>query len=57
VENNLIEIEDLMVQPDKLFVDSKWKQIEGFSEKKNYRNNLLKKHQVMENFVDVVMIV
>jgi hypothetical protein len=23
VENNLIEIEDLMVQPDKLFVDSK----------------------------------
>ncbi len=53
VENSLIEIEDLRVQHDKQFVDSKLKKQNDFKMK----NDLLMKHQVKENFVDVVMIV
>jgi hypothetical protein len=55
VENNLIEIEDLMARHDRQFVESEIiNRVELFKKRKLI---LLKKHQVMGNFVDVVMIV
>jgi hypothetical protein len=54
VENNLIEIEDLKVQHDKQFVDSKEIKNRFMKKVKFY---LLMEHQVMGNFVDGGMIV
>ncbi len=54
VENNLIEIEDLKVQHDKQFVDSKEIKNRLMKKVKFY---LLMEHQVMGNFVDGGMIV